>query len=369
MDCALYFALTGVPYKAIELEAGPWVMGLLPAAYSLVYAASALNSGRLTHPGRRLSRALWLLPWGVAALVSLSWARHWLGLFIPLAVLGFALSFFWPPLQALLADLSPARKIAQNLGVFNIAWSSGKGFGFLLGGVLLQLFGFTALFWAAAAMGAAVWFLARGLHARGSGLPVEAGPRDPVHPRHTAFMISGWLANTLAFGSVAVLNYHYPKHLIALGLSPSVFGACLGTILLTQTAVFWALRRYRGWHHRAGILLGSQALMAGMLFLLPRMGEPVWILALAPFLGLGIGVAYYSSLYYSVEDPKHRGRNAGVHEGALALGAVTLPLFGAAFSGTTAGPILATAVVIAAGLAAQVGILTLSGKPRGGPAV
>jgi len=172
MDMALYLTLTGIPYKALALGAGSLALGFLPMAYSLPYGASAVWAGRGTNSRDRLRVARMGLFIAALAVASLIRADRMSWVFVAPGVLGLMLAFFWPQVQATLADVTPPAKLTPTLGWFNVSWSLGKGMGYLVGGVLLSRFGFTTLFAAAAVCVVAVALVLRGVPARGA--PTES---------------------------------------------------------------------------------------------------------------------------------------------------------------------------------------------------
>ena len=121
-DMALYLVMTGAPYQALALGAGPVILGLLPMARALPYSLNTVWAGALTEGPDRLRLARFSLLGGAAAALALAFTPHvvrlfggtsaavpvsgiaWL--FVMLAVIGASLAFFWPALQAGLADLA-----------------------------------------------------------------------------------------------------------------------------------------------------------------------------------------------------------------------------------------------------------------------
>jgi hypothetical protein len=157
-----------------------------------------------------------------------------------------------------------------------------------------------------------------------------------------------------------VLNTHYPNWLESLGRGEALFGTYLGLIFFAQTATFVLLTRYSGWHYRAWPLVLAQAPMALVLVILPHLGSTAAILATAPLVGLGLGTAYFGSIFYSVASAEGRGRNAGVHEGVLGVGAMALPILGgwaAKATGNLEAPYLFSWVVAVGTMAVQIGLL------------
>ena len=324
-DMSLYLIMTGVPYLVLAFGAGAVALGLVPVARGVPYSLSTIWAGQLSERGDRLRVARITLLVAIIAAVAFVFVRSIAALFGLLVVLGFTFAFYWPAVQAALADLG-ARGVTRSLGWFNMAWSSGKATGFVLGGALLSGFGFPALFMAAALGILGVFALV--------ALPVprpvqEAVPEctilKPVSDRSRAFRRASWTANAIAFGIASVLNLHYPHWLREIGQGEVLLGTYLGLVFGSQTLSFFLLARLPGWRHRVGPLLGLQAPMILALGALPFLRQPGAILATAPLMGLGMGMAYFASLFYSVEAPIERGRNAGAHEAVLTLGSLVLP--------------------------------------------
>lgn len=377
MDCATYVAVTGVPFRALELGASSLVLGLLPASFSLVYVSATLLTGRLSDRVSRIGLARFgaLLFAAAAALLLGARALPWLFGAMPLMAMG--LSLFWPSLQAGLAEADAPHRLNRNLGRFNIAWSLGKGAGFALGGVVLAQAGFPPLFGAALGLGLFVALVLRTAprhdpvaeapperpgDATGGGESVSIqSTEDRVHPPvvRRGFLRMAWIANALAYGVVATLNYHYPKYLESLGRGASLYGGFQALLYLSETITFLVLQRLPAWHYRTAPLLFSQVLLAGLVLAIPFVREPVTLLLLAPGIGVVLGLSYYSSLYYSLHAAEARGKNTGLHEAILGSGSLVVPFLGGTLATTTgslAAPYVVCAGLLAAGFLAQFGL-------------
>jgi MFS family permease len=335
-DMALYLTMTGVPYKALALGAGPLFLGLLPVARALPYSLTTVWAGGLSEGRERLRLARITLVVAAAAALALTVVPGLPWIYLLLICIGFSLAFFWPVVQATLADLAERGGMAGNLGWFNISWSTGKATGFFAGGLLLAGFGFTALFASAALALLAVGTLVVTLPRTTGGHPVRAVPpgegmavaADRPHPGAKRFRTAAWVANAVAFGIGASLNHHYPNWLEVLGESEALFGTYLGLIFGSQTVTFALLARFPGWRYRPAPLLGAQVPLVLVLAVLPWLTAPALILVTAPLVGGGLGMTYFASIFYSVETPGQRGRYAGVHEALLGVGALSLPFLG-----------------------------------------
>jgi MFS family permease len=356
-DMALYLVMTGVPYRALAFGAGAFALGLLPAARGIPYSISTMWAGAFTERGDRLRAARITLIVAVLAVIAFIFVRGLPGIFVLLVLLGFAFAFYWPAIQAALADLG-AQGITRSIGWFNMSWSAGKATGFALGGALLAGFGFPVLFLVAAIAILGVLVLIA------FPLPKPADQADAVllsglqrAPREVrAFRHASWVANAIAYGIASVLNLHYPHWLRQIGHGEVLLGTYLGLVFGSQTLSFFLLTRFPGWRHRVAPLLLLQAPMVLALAVLPFLRVPWAILATAPLVGLGLGIAYFASLFYSVEAPRDRGRNAGAHESVLTIGSVIVPVLAGLLATAThhlETPYFLAAAVGGAGLGAQ----------------
>lgn len=332
-DMALYLVMLSLPYRLLEMGASPLTLGLAPALYSTPYALTALVAGHLSDrwPRRTLIRLGASLA-GLAAL-ALSAVSLLPFILVLVSVLGVGLAFFWPSLQAAFSEIDRGHRLPHHVSLYNVSWSTGKGLGFLSGGLLLHAIGGSGVaVTAAGALLAATWILpplpAPGDHSR--AIEDERGLPGPEV--RAAFRTAAWLANGMTFGLSATLNHQYPKLLLQHGIDARAFGLFLGAVFLAQTCTFLVLRRWIGWRYRADSLLGTQLLMIGAALLMPRIPSLPPLLFMAPLLGAGLGFCYHSSLYYSVHVPTARGRRAGIHESILHTAAASIPLMGGALA-------------------------------------
>jgi MFS family permease len=77
-------------------------------------------------------------------------------------------------------------------------------------------------------------------------------------------------------------------------------------------------------------MLGAYVLMLGTfaaILLVPKL----WVVVLAQFgLGGALGLIYYSSLFYSMDQSDKKGEHGGIHEAAIGVGNFAGPAVGAA---------------------------------------
>lgn len=335
MDGGFFLIMVAMPFKVLDLGGGALDLGLAAAIGSVAYIISAPLAGRLSD---RLNRLLLCLSGGLLliACAVLAWLTARLDSLLALQLLmGLGKALYWPAVQASLGDLSPAWQRVGVLGRFNVAWSSGKTMGFLLGGVLLGCCGYAAVFLTGAVTVAAAFVLLPAdrqvKQARREAASLFAGQEavdqdERAAQRLRTYLTMAWLANAAAYGAFGILHYHLPQWFTHRGWDPGRYGWFLGAILASQTAVFlllasrvrliWSVRRL--WLPQIG------GLAAVCLIPVPR--EFYLLLGIAPLIGLACGVSYAASIFYSLEAAAARGRNAGIHEGLIGAGGFLPPL-------------------------------------------
>ncbi|MDP6462184.1 MAG: MFS transporter [Gemmatimonadota bacterium] len=348
-DFALYLAYAAVPFLAIGLGAGPLVLGLLPAVSALFYMGSAAVSGRLSD---RVSRIVLARSGCVAfalACVAISTAPTVPLLIAAVPLGGLAMGMFWSPLQAALSDAAGRDRLTGSVAIFNIAWSLGKGLGFLVAGYAMIMGGPSrVILWALVPVLATAALLpGRCVRDAAPGAP---GPHpEETEAPHTdsPLLRMAWMTNALAFGIGNALNAHAPRFLLEQGADERDFGLFLGAVFGIQTiavAAFFRLRPGRS------SLLASHLLSAAALVLFVVATSTFGRILAAIPLGVGLGLAYHSSIHASLDRPTGRGAAAGMHETLLGAGNSAVPLIGgaaAALSGSLAAPFVMCLVLLA----------------------
>ena len=137
MDGGFFLIMAAMPFRVLELGGGSVALGTIAAVGAASYIVAAPTAGRLSDrvPRRLLSTA------GAFSLVICAvaaWLVPWL------EVLCRPAGAHGPGQGALLAagagdlgDLHPGSRSGRGARRFNLAWSTGKSLGFVVGGLLL----------------------------------------------------------------------------------------------------------------------------------------------------------------------------------------------------------------------------------------
>ena len=368
MDGGFFLIMVAMPFKVLALGGGALQLGLVAAIGALTYIVCAPLAGRasdrVNRSGLCLSGGLVLIACAVAA-----WLIRRLDLLLALQVaMGLGKALYWPVVQATLGDLSPSGMRLRVLGRFNVAWSGGKTAGFVLGGLLLSACGFGAVLLAGAGCVAAAYLLLpRAELAAASRLAGRSSPppsRQPDLPlagaaRLDVFRLMSWIANTAAYGAFGILAHHLPQWFLHHQWDSRFYGWFIGAILASQTLVLLALGGPLQLAWSARRLWLPQGLGLVAIVAIPLLTEFAALLVVAPFIGIACGVSYAASIYYSLEAPAARGRNAGIHEGLIGAGGFLPPLLAGILVRAGCGlsaPYLLAAALLCGSLLLQVGV-------------
>jgi MFS family permease len=323
---------TVVPILAVaRYNASSTEIALLQTASTVFYVLNSLYIGRLSD---RVSRSMLARLACVGALVACAitvWAGSLTALYLVVPLMGIAGSIYWPSIQgALGAETGPA-EVEKTIGWFNVSWSTGKTLGFIIAGWLMTQSNSLAL-WVAAASALPVIFLYPGDRPRTvHEAHLSAGPD------RAAFLRMAYVANFLAFGIGSIFQGQFYKYVQQLQLGGSLdtqtfFGIVLGTVYGTQTILFVVLQRGAGWAYRRSLLYGAQLLCGAAAAAITLTTSNGAIVAAGALVGIGLGFANASSIYYSLHGPADHGKYAGLHEAVLGSGTILIPLAGGALA-------------------------------------
>jgi MFS family permease len=326
---------TVVPIRAVNFNASSTQLALLQTASTFFYVLNSMFIGGLSD---RVSRALLARVACVMAIIACGLTVY-IGslnlLFFVVPIMGVAGSIYWPSVQGAVGAESGPDRLDRNIGWFNVSWSIGKTAGFALAGSLIVSQGHGFTLWMAAASAIPVLLLYPGdRNVRPEGThTVAAGHRE-------AYRTIGYVANFLAFGVGSVFQNQFFKYLEGTGLhlrwdSQKFFGYFLGAIYLTQTLLFLVLQRGSAWTYRRSLLYGTQVLCMVAAAGVPLLTSDLAILATGGVVGLSLGFANASSIYYSLHGPADHGKYAGLHEAVLGAGTILVPLVGGALADVT----------------------------------
>ena len=314
-----------------------WVSAL----HGLVYVASAWQCGKFAQRRGYFTS----LKFGYAALTGLMLVGGMLDSAVgQLAVLfaySIALLLTWPALEALASEGESRAGVQRMVGIYNCTWASGAALAFFLGGRLFDFSNTFAVFWLPAGIFVGQFVLASWLQRKAALLgpkqnvteesaahPEAAAMAQPVSPQ--TFLKMAWLANPFAYVAINTLFATMPSIAAKLELTPTEAGRFGSIWLFGRFAAFVLLWQWAGWHYRFRWMLAAFVLLLSS-FIAIVLAPSLWVVIVAQVaFGLATGMAYYASLFYSMDAGDAKGEHGGLHEAAIGAGICGGPAIGAA---------------------------------------
>ena len=258
--------------------------------------------------------------------------------------------FTWPTLEGAVSEGEPPARLMRMIGIYNLTWAGGAALGYFAGGALLETLGPRSIFFVPAALHAVQFALTFTLNldrgnpadanSAGANAPLNERntPREnpalpPLNPRPIArtrlFLRLAWFANPFAYIAINSILPVIPSVARKLELSPMQAGFFCSIWLFARLGAFLALWLWPGWHYRRGWFFGAYGVVTiSYLAILLSANLAIFALAQVAF-GLGLGLIYYSSLFYSMDLGDTKGEHGGFHEAAIGIGIFAGPAVGA----------------------------------------
>jgi len=304
---------------------------VLATVMGAIYAAMAAATGRLV---RRVSasspRAVLmagLASWTIAALAPLA-QRHSEAVIWGAAALGAAASaVVWPIVESYLSAGRHGARMRAAIGWFNVTWTPATALALLLLPIVNRAGTLAAL--ALSAAGSAAALLAT------LALPVRPGTHEPevaqasVGPEYK-FLVraASWLL-PMSYILCSAVSPLLPHRLAAVS-GGTAGGGIAALWMVARFATLLTMWRTGFWHGRWGTLaLAVSALAAGLAAILLAPSLLGLAAGLVVF-GVGMGLTYYASLYYSLAVGHAAVDAGGTFEMLIGFGYFAGPLLGLA---------------------------------------
>lgn len=344
LDFAIMIAITVIPFYVYNQLGGSELMsGVIGGIQSVCYATTCLVSSRYvgrTRHGLRWAYAGMTLYLLLMPLMLIS-RNPWVAGGISVVAWG-GLAIVWPAFYSWIGADPDAARRQKSLGWFNIAWSSGFTVSPLFAGPLYDRAYWLPFLVVSAGTGAALLLvisLPRERDYFGAPAHEEADDNTAIDWKSEAFLHTAWMATLVANMVMGVMRSVYPKRVndlveqgglrILFESHPAAFltvdAATKYSWLAFACSLFTALIfLYFGhstvWRHRLGWLIGIQVAAGAGLWALATTTSLVVMLAAFAVGGAALGVGFFSSVYYSVANPRLKHRRAAINEGAVGVG-------------------------------------------------
>ncbi len=339
------FLVYGEPYLLKErFHSSLSVIALSQALCGLCVALGAFVGGHLSHRYRPIL-AIQIGILGSLLAVLLEIGLHKSGglpaVLISFGLFSFAQVVVWPGIESGLMDGENHSTVQHFVSLFNLTWSFGTAFAFLLATPLMSRFGLNVIF----TLPALFYFINLILTEFGrrrnlrteivSNISLdEDGEIDPDEIKsailtpneRAAFRWMGWLSNPFAYVAIQVIVTFNPYLQERLGLSFGAASVWCSLWFYVRTVTFELLRRWTWWHYKWKLLCCvflAAIISFGGIVMAPNL---VVLLFSQLVFGMCVGLIYQSSLYYSMAGSEAQGEHGGFHESFIGIGIMLGPL-------------------------------------------
>lgn len=280
-----------LPYYAQEMGASPSQVGLIIAIYSYITAiflvpfgmlADKIGSRRMLIAGLLLYTLTPLLYHPANNLTQLGFVR---------AAHGLACAVFLPAASALTIQSVPSERWGEALGWLTMATQSSLVVGPVLGGLLLNHWGFQAAFYSCSIIPLAGLFFVllrlRTIQPASAEIRVRGSFTWLKQPAVFAGLITP-LFFTIGSGTLFTFM---PLHSQALGISETMAGIIIATLYLGSTLLRVPGGKLSDKIGRKPVILLGLALASTTMLLISFTGSLPGLITLAIFYGIGMGAA------------------------------------------------------------------------------
>jgi len=333
MDLVYAFVVGAVAVYAVELGATAMQLGYIGSLGAALYALSCYLSGHLPDHLSRKKIVFWATLFSALSCLGLANSTVLSRIYLFFGSFNFALGFFWPNLQSLLADSRHRRSLTATLGNFCVFWSLGFTVGHYICGYLTRISSTFPLGWSVALCFA---ILAVNLTLSDSEALKKMGSADFLSRIDnksrllwSRFLICGWLANFSVVFIVGSAKMLFPKLALDVDhLDRQTLGLMLALIHAGQVLTFLVTKYWHGWQYNRRTFLLTQFLTLPGAGLLALTSNSFCYAAGMFLIGSSYGFTYSASIYYSTSRPPEFKTRTGIHEAFIGLGILFGPLIG-----------------------------------------
>ena len=135
-----------IPVFAQRFGATYLDLGYIGTASALTYMFAPMLVGQLADRVNQSRLFAVAIVINFATTLTLAFSRSVSDIIALRAFGGIGLAFFWPITEVMVLQLAPRQRRVREIGIYSVAWGSAFLIGPLLGGVVIQTYGFFDLF-------------------------------------------------------------------------------------------------------------------------------------------------------------------------------------------------------------------------------
>jgi MFS family permease len=343
MSVAMLAVQTTIPFKLKELGRGFDAVGFLFTWTSFWYIASGLLLGKVSHHVGPRRTMLITLTASATMVFIVSQAQAVWQMYAFLAVHYVAICLFWAATEHATTGLHSHLNIMQSTAIYGAAFTLGNAGGLLIS-TQLQRHTLAVPFLVAIGLMLVVFALTwitvspqAGFH-RSTEHDISAFS-EHARTKLRRSLLAARIGIVGTYGTNAVAMLFLPRYLWEeLNFSKPLAGFLTALVTIAMAATFAFHGSRTGWTHRL-TTVRIAPFVAAIALLIVGTNRHVFVIALgAIIIGLAAGTAYVHNLYYALEEPGHRARRAGIHEGLVGVAFMVPTILSGWFTHHTGNP-------------------------------
>ena len=333
MSVSMMAMMATLPFKIQTLGAQLDGVGFLFMCTSFCYVLSGLFLSWISHHvGPRRVMLAMLAVCGLTA-VLLPFAGTMWQVYVLASGYMVAVCLFWAAMEHASAGLHTHLTLIQSTACFCAAFSLGNAIG-QMSSSLLQSQTVAVPFFVSAGVTVLVMALTwltvspEAGFRRSTPADIAAFP-ERSRQRLRRSLVAARIGLVATYGMYAVVCFFLPRYLWEhRGFSKPLAGTLTAVTLVTMSLTFAAHGFGKRWPHRLWIVRVCP-LVAAVGALMTGLSTSVPVIAVgAVVLGVAAASNYSHHLYYSLEEPGKRARNAGIHEATVGVAFMIPPALG-----------------------------------------
>lgn len=326
---------TAMPLLAVDLHASYLLLGTIGWVAQAIRVPFCITSGRISE---RLGRTTIIVPAAIIAAATIAAHAHARSLTTVMVLYSIALAAigsFYPPLQALIGDVSRPDELRKNVGMFNVGWCVGGAITAAIAGLLVKQ-SLSTVFYVGAGCCTMAAILVLSWRAR----PVAHRAEDEdanSGEDYCALLLICRMGHSVGFFGFSVIrilfvklgrtSFLWTKPTVAFVCAAFLCGLALG-ILMVNASPWWRGKLWPQVLAQSVMMFSAAAVALLSSPVLSFLRSPASVGALFFAFGMAQSITYTGALYYGLSCGGSKGTNTGIHEAIVAGAAAAGCLFG-----------------------------------------
>lgn len=354
---AVYVVRPMITYKAVDLGADAWLVGIVGATFALAPLLFAIQIGRWVDKGKAGKALFFGTLISLATTVALIFVENIVFLMLAMPMLGIGHLLVMAGGQTMVGILSNQKDYERNFGRLTFYASLGHAVGPFLGGVVADRGGLAVDVDAAFILAAGMFILAAASVLPVFNLPKESAgkPDQPKSKAGQVFSIKGFKSAIFVSGSITAVIDVMLVFLPLLGRELGFTATEVGILLAIRAVASMLVRIILGTiSNRFGMrwTLNFGSLVTVVALVLIALSSNFWLLAVLMFIAgfaTGIGQPVTMAWVSRISPPEVRGLAISIRLTSNRLGQVIIPAVAGALAASGAGTIFWLLAALQAG--------------------